>query len=70
MKLCNICNTKIPLERLEILPYTKTCVNCSTEKRKVVFSVYDHKTAPSLVIIDGDNYEAIRLAERAHFRAR
>lgn len=70
MKTCSKCNVIIPLERLEILPNTQTCVNCSTEKRKIVFNVYDHKTAPSLVIIAGEDEEAIRLATRAHFRAR
>lgn len=67
---CKKCGTEIPFERVEILPHTKTCVNCSTEKRKVVFNVYDHKTAPSLIIIDGNDRESIRRATRAHNRAR
>tara|TARA_R100001509_G_scaffold159268_2_gene125499 strand:+ start:1470 stop:1802 length:333 start_codon:yes stop_codon:yes gene_type:complete len=31
---CVKCNIKIPPKRLEILPGTKTCVNCSTESAK------------------------------------
>lgn len=31
---CIKCNQKIPPKRLEILPGTKTCVNCSTESAK------------------------------------
>jgi hypothetical protein len=31
---CIKCNIKIPPKRLEILPGTKTCVNCSTESAK------------------------------------
>lgn len=67
---CSKCGKSIPQERLEILPHTQTCVKCSTEKAKVVFQVYDHKTAPSLVIIDGNDSDSIRLARRAHRRAR
>lgn len=67
---CCKCNLPIPEERLEVLPHTKTCVLCSTEKAKAVFQVFDHKTAPSLVVIDGENHEAIRLAKRAHRRSR
>ena len=70
MKTCSNCNIEIPIERLEILPHTKTCVNCSTERAKVCFQVYSHKTAPELILIDGDNEEAIRLARRVHRRSR
>ena len=31
---CIKCNKKIPPKRLEIIPGTKTCVNCSTESAK------------------------------------
>jgi thiazole synthase ThiGH ThiG subunit len=31
---CIKCNQKIPPKRLEILPNTKTCVNCSTTAPK------------------------------------
>jgi len=67
---CTNCQSEIPVERLEVLPHTTTCVNCSTEKRKVCFTVYDHKTAPSLIVIDGSDREAIRMARRVHRRSR
>ena len=31
---CKKCNSPIPQKRLEILPHTKVCVNCSTESSK------------------------------------
>jgi RNA polymerase-binding transcription factor DksA len=31
---CKKCGNEIPLKRLEIIPGTKTCVNCSTESPK------------------------------------
>lgn len=31
---CDICGEEIPVKRLEILPNTKTCVNCSQTGRK------------------------------------
>lgn len=70
MKTCSKCGVEIPAERLEILPDTTTCVKHSREKRKIAFNVYDHKTAPSLIIISGEDREAIRLARRVHRRAR
>lgn len=30
--ICTECGTEIPMERLEILPDTKTCVKCSSVK--------------------------------------
>jgi len=64
------CGSEIPAERLEILPDTKTCADCSTEQRRVGFLVYGHKTAGEVVMVDGGNAEAIRQARRAYERAR
>jgi len=67
---CVVCGTEIPQERLEALPNTQYCVECSQEKRHRVFPMYSHKTAPELVIISANDTEAIRRAERANRRSR
>jgi hypothetical protein len=67
---CEICQQPIPAERLEALPTTRRCVEHSDTKAVLAFNVYDHKTAPILVIINPDDTEAVRRAQRAHHRAR
>jgi hypothetical protein len=69
-KLCEECGEVIPVERLEVLPDTTTCVKHSLVKKNVVMSVYSHKTAPETVIIDAEDRESVRLADRANRRAR
>lgn len=60
MKFCYHCQNEIPAERLEILPDTDTCVNCS--KVKPVIGVVQGGGSMSastkesqLVIMSGDN---------------
>ena len=68
---CNVCQKEIDPDRAEFLALTNkeaTCVDHSGEVRKVVFMEYDHKTAPSLVVVDGADSEAVRLATRAFRR--
>ena len=67
---CIHCGCIIPPERLEVLPHTTTCVNCSTEQKNVAFMVYPHKTGGDVVVIDGSNKEGVRQAKRAYRRAR
>jgi len=67
---CLCCGETISPERLEALPNTKTCANCSSVVRVVGFMSWEHKTAPSLVVLDGSNKEVLRLARRANRRAR
>lgn len=69
-RTCNKCGKLIPQARLDVLPETTTCVQCSGVKAKKVYSVYSHKTAPELITIEADDTESIRLAERAHKRSR
>jgi len=64
------CGSEIPAERLEILPDTQVCADCSTEQRRVGFLVYGHKTAGEVVMVDGADKEAVRQAERAYRRSR
>jgi hypothetical protein len=67
---CAKCESEIPQERLEVLPHTKTCVECSTEQKRVGFMCFEHKTAPFLVMVDSANKETLRQANRAFRRAR
>lgn len=71
-KVCSVCGTEIPAERLEILPDTETCTAHSGVKAKIGFMVseFSKATAPSLVMIDPTDKESVRRAQRAHHRAR
>jgi hypothetical protein len=69
-KTCRVCGTKIPKARLEALPNTETCVKHSTVKPYVGFQVFPHKTGGECVLIDPNNEESMRLAQRAHLRER
>tara|TARA_Y100000296_G_C5080984_1_gene209933 strand:- start:248 stop:517 length:270 start_codon:yes stop_codon:yes gene_type:complete len=57
---CVKCGNEIPPKRLEILPGTKTCVNCSTESAKrgvpIMKGKGDH-TWVDLEIMDQEQYE-------------
>lgn len=70
MKNCCKCKIEIPAERLEAIPDTTTCVNCSNVKKKVGFMDFYHKTAPELVIVDSSDEESVRRARRVYNRSR
>lgn len=61
-----------------IVPYSRvkeglqTCIGCAEKRgvKKIGFMVFPHKTGSSLMTIDPGNEEAMRLAKRAHRRAR
>ena len=57
----------MPEERAEIF---HTCVKCTKQTRKVGFMEYSHKTAPSLIMIEGDDKHSLELARRAFNRER
>lgn len=67
---CVSCGNEIDPERLEVLPHTKTCVNCSREGRNVGFMEYGHKTAGYIQIVRCNDEEGLRRAKRAYRRAR
>lgn len=67
---CHDCGAVIDELRLEILPGTTTCTACSKEQKRVGFLVFSHKTAPDIVMVDGANKEAVRIARRGYERAR
>lgn len=68
--LCEICNEPIPPERLDAIPGTTRCVKHSGTVKRMGLMDYSHKTAPSLVVIDPMDREAVRLARRAFHRCR
>ena len=66
---CVKCLQPIPPERLEALPETTVCVGCSDVKKVKGLLVFNHKTAPVLVMLPDDE-EQVRLAFRSYRRAR
>lgn len=48
---CIHCGSKIPWQRLQIRPDTKTCVNCTTEERVSGVPVINHKTGNEIQIV-------------------
>lgn len=70
MRLCTKCKCVIPDERLDVLPETRTCVECSGVQKYVGIMSYQHKTAPSLVYISPENKEAVETLKREIRRAR
>ena len=70
---CIYCNDIIPEGRLEFLTENnrlRTCIDCSTEQRVVGYMDWQHKTAPSLVMVPSNAKETIRILDRANRRAR
>lgn len=70
MKHCARCKNPISIERLEVLPETHTCVDCSTVQKYVGAMVFDHKTAPRLVHVRPENKKAVETLKRFVNRAR
>lgn len=70
MRTCVRCKIVIPQSRLEILPETHTCVNCSGVQKYVGAMIFEHKTAPSLAYIRPENTQALETLKRFVRRAR
>ncbi len=70
MRLCFRCKCVIPNERLEVLPETQTCTQCSTVQGYVGAMVYDHKTAGRVVFVRPEDKEAVTTLKRFVKRAR
>jgi hypothetical protein len=70
---CIYCNDTIDYDRYEFLVETGRkiiCKNCSIENRAVGFMSWEHKTAPSLVMVPSNATETIRILNRANKRSR
>lgn len=57
---CQKCRNKIPPERLAVLPHTRTCVVCSTEKPVKGNMVFEKKMASELVIRSADSTDPFK----------
>lgn len=69
MKPCIKCGTEIHPKRLQILPNTTTCINCSTASKKRGVSIQlgegDH-TYNEIVIMEEDQYKKYLELEQSH----
>lgn len=51
MKTCIHCGIIIPERRVQVLPHTRTCVNCSTEQKKHGVTIITGKSEYSQIQI-------------------
>lgn len=58
-RICKSCGNTIPQERLDVLPDTEVCVNCSTEKRKIGYMVANlpKATAQELITLTEEQFK-------------
>ena len=72
VRYCEVCKKPICPIRMEALPDTKTCKDCSSEKKRVGFmtSEFSKGTGSTLVTVDPDDEESLRIAKRANDRSR
>jgi hypothetical protein len=70
---CIYCRSCVGVDRYEFLVETSRniiCKDCSVENRAVGYMDFNHKTAPSLVMVPSNATETIRILNRANRRAR
>lgn len=69
---CVDCGSRIPIERQKATGGTNMCVLCASNngRSRKGYMVFSHKTAPEFVMLDADNEEVIRIADRANGRRR
>ncbi len=60
----------IPNERIDVLPDTQTCVQCSGVEKYVGAMIFDHKTAGRLEYVNPKNKQAVETLKRFVNRAR
>lgn len=70
MRNCIKCKHPIAAQRLEVLPDTHTCKECSTVQKYVGAMIFDHKTAPRLAYVRPEDKEAVETLKRFINRAR
>lgn len=74
MNTCVFCDSSVPKERIEALTEMNkviSCIACSNKHtpERVGFTIFDHKTAPSVYIVDKGG-EAERKARAVYNRSR
>jgi hypothetical protein len=64
MKYCISCGKEIPVQRLQVLPNSKTCVQCSNTGRVAGFPLITNKTSYSeLQIVPQETAEELYLKQ-------
>lgn len=66
---CSKCHQLIDAKRLEALPSTTVCVNCSTTQRVQGVMLWDHKTAPYIHIGTEGEIKELKRHNRKGVRA-
>ena len=61
---CIKCKSKIPAQRIKILPNTKTCTNCSNEEAVGAVDIIYHKTGNTIQIMDKQSADSINKSAR------
>jgi hypothetical protein len=70
MRTCVNCFRVIQEARLQALPGCTTCVDCSSTPKHFGLMDFSHKTAGSVVIVDGGDKESIRRMKMVYERKR
>lgn len=69
---CRFCSVELDPDRVEFLTLTKRnmlCTKCTKEEQQLCLMSFEHKTAPTLVVVPNDK-ESKRKALRAFHRSR
>ena len=61
---CIKCKSKIPEQRIKILPNTKTCTECSDEEAVGAVDIVYHKTGNTIQIMDKQSADSINKSAR------
>jgi hypothetical protein len=69
MRKCRICGEPIPQRRLDALPNTYTCLKCSDEPKVKGFMTWEHKTAPTINIVNDEQLASAHSMSRKGFNA-
>ena len=65
MRVCEVCSTALPPERLAILPDTRVCVSCTTvKKRRGTMVPSNGKCGMTLQQVDGDDKQGLELLRK------
>jgi hypothetical protein len=67
---CIHCFQPITAERIDSLGHVKVCVNCSQTPKHFGLMDFSHKTAGTVVIVNGNEKESIRRMKNAYTRKR
>ncbi len=68
MTKCGYCS--LPMNKERFNAGFKLCVRCSNTQRYLGFQVFPHKTGGECVLVNPNDSESIRQAERANRRSR